>query len=236
MSALLEQARRACRDLGGPEVDLWSLPPRIAARAEASGRPVEVVARDVVSGWLFGRATTGDPDARARIVELWSADVSRWCRWNAAPGSDPRDAAQEVLIRALSHGRPLPEPDGFRSWLWAVAWRVLRETERKDWLGRWFRGPAPDTASDEVPADEALMDAERAALVRRVLGELPLEERAALWMAYVEGLSRAEIAELTGWPIGTVNRRLAAARASFAGRAARVGLQPWPGAAAEAGR
>ena len=44
--------------------------------------------------------------------------------------------------------------------------------------------------------------------IRTAIGELPLEQRQAIAMAYFEGLSHSEIADATGLPLGTVKSRI----------------------------
>jgi RNA polymerase sigma-70 factor (ECF subfamily) len=75
-----------------------------------------------------------------------------------------------------------------------------------------------------VDADEALVvdgarDAEThlmANQVLRLVNALPDAQRAAVFLAYVEGLSYKEVASVLDIPIGTVMSRLAAARAKIA--------------------
>ena len=44
--------------------------------------------------------------------------------------------------------------------------------------------------------------------VRRIMAELPAAQRAALELAYFEGLTHTEIAQRTGEPLGTIKTRL----------------------------
>lgn len=224
MSAL-DEARRWCREIGGPEIDLWQLPAEAVARAERVGRPLREVVVDLVSGGWAARAREGDLAARQALLQLWRGEVLRWCRWSAAAGVDAEDAAHDVLVRAVHRLGTLQRPDGFRPWLWAITWRVLREHERP-WRLRWRGRIVREPASPEPPADVALQEVERDLLVAEVLRALPLEQRTLLWHAYVDGRTRGQLAEITGEPEGTVNRRLTEARRRFREEAARRGLQP----------
>ena len=50
---------------------------------------------------------------------------------------------------------------------------------------------------------------------RAVILHLPLEQRKTLEMAYFDGLTHSEIAEITGDPLGTVKTRLRSALLSL---------------------
>lgn len=222
----LDEARRWCRELGGPSVDVWTLPERVVAREAATGRALSEAARDVVSAWLVERWRQGEVAARTRVLELWLAEVVRWCRWNARAGIDPLDLAHDVMVRAADRMATLTRPLGIRSWLWAITWRVLREHERTPWRRRWASSASLERPDPVPSVVEALEGHERNVVVRDILRTLPLAERTLLWHAYVDRQTRAEIAELTGLPEGTVNRRLTRARRRFRAEADRRGLSP----------
>ena len=64
-----------------------------------------------------------------------------------------------------------------------------------------LRDPSPGVAEQVT----ALLDRRS---VRVAVAELPTEQRQAIAMAYFEGRSHSEIAELTGLPLGTVKSRI----------------------------
>jgi len=68
----------------------------------------------------------------------------------------------------------------------------------------------------DVPApDEVAIRGWTRSVVRTALSVLPATERRALELAYDEGLTQAEIAGRTGWPIGTVKTRTRRALANL---------------------
>jgi RNA polymerase sigma-70 factor (ECF subfamily) len=72
------------------------------------------------------------------------------------------------------------------------------------------------TVDPDAPApDEAAIRGWMRAVVRTALALLPDQERRALELAYDEGLTQSEIAERTGWPIGTVKTRTRRALANL---------------------
>jgi len=134
------------------------------------------------------------------------------------------DACQEIFLRVW---RGLP---GFRrrsklsTWVFQIAWNVLRTRARKRQLqaGRIGRPAGPEAL--EALADPAPGPERRAAageLVERVdrcLRELPELQRVALWLREGEAMSYEEIADILDVPVGTVRSRIARARAALARR------------------
>jgi RNA polymerase sigma-70 factor (ECF subfamily) len=68
---------------------------------------------------------------------------------------------------------------------------------------------------DAHAPDEAAIRGWTRAVVRTALSLLPDHERRALELAYDEGLTQNEIAERTGWPVGTVKTRTRRALANL---------------------
>lgn len=73
--------------------------------------------------------------------------------------------------------------------------RLLHETERD-----------PAQESHGVEDDAAASD--RAEILQRVIGTLPVAQRDALHFAFYKGMSQREIAAHTGIPLGTIKTRL----------------------------
>ena len=103
--------------------------------------------------------------------------------------------------------RRLQSPGAFGAWLRAIAVNV--------WLQEARRAPARlETIAAELPEPEpegpppADLAAARLDLSRALM-RLRAPERVCVVLAYAEGLSHAEIAEATGWPLGTVKSNVA---------------------------
>ena len=216
--------RDACQRLGGPHLD----PDRAATEVRAlsaarqarqgigAAKADEDAVRDVVSAALVKAGVRGAHDAIDRLIDLWHAEVLRWCRWNADRGVSADDAAHDVLVRVISELRNLREPLRFRAWLWGVTWRVLKEHGRRSFWKRFLFGETVEETSDGGQnAETGVLLSERASQVREVLEQLAPLQRQLLWMHYVEERTRGEISELLAMPEGTVGRHLTAARRAF---------------------
>jgi len=115
------------------------------------------------------------------------------------------DLVQDTIERALSRWQLRRRDAPLRPWLFAIhisAWR------------RRMRSPVVADGAIEEIADIS-DDVEARVELRQVLGllgRLPEEQRTALLLVAVEGLSYAQTAEVTGVAIGTVMSRLGRAR------------------------
>jgi RNA polymerase sigma-70 factor, ECF subfamily len=115
------------------------------------------------------------------------------------------DLVQDTLVRALRsehlfHGGEL------RSWLYTILTNLnrnrLRSLARRPAVQAIDDNDAPDMAGPEAGARD----------IERALASLVEDQRAALLLVVLEGLSYREVAEVQGVPIGTVMSRLARAR------------------------
>ena len=119
------------------------------------------------------------------------------------------DVVQETFINAFRHIATLRDDGKFGSWLFSIAhqkciqqWRQRdRETELQEELSN-----AP-TMGDDVPLDQLIREEQEAEFMK-LLGELPLPQRSALLLHFVEDFSLEEIARITNTHVGTVKSRL----------------------------
>jgi RNA polymerase sigma-70 factor (ECF subfamily) len=117
------------------------------------------------------------------------------------------DLAQQAFVHAWRRLDRLKSPEAFGGWLRAIAVNV--------WLQEARKAPARFEAAEAEPPEpeqegpgEGDLAAARLDLSRALL-RLKEHERVCVVLAYAEGLSHGEIAEATGWPLGTVKSNVA---------------------------
>ncbi len=129
--------------------------------------------------------------------------------------AEAEDVLQEVFLQVWQQA-PSFDPTRGRPFTWLVtlarsrAIDRLRAVESRERTAKRSAedSPAGEPASaKEEAADELALQGERAEIVRGALAELSEEQRSTLLLAYLGGLSQAEIAEQTGQPLGTVKTR-----------------------------
>jgi RNA polymerase sigma-70 factor (ECF subfamily) len=133
--------------------------------------------------------------ARALTADAWAAD----------------DLVQDTLERACSRWRLWLAGTDLRAWLFTVMHNLfiseVRQLQRRP---DWGRTVDLDAVAHELQAPEgaagSLID------LQRCLMQLPLNQRSVLLLVTLEDMSYAEVAKVTGVPVGTVMSRLARAR------------------------
>jgi RNA polymerase sigma-70 factor (ECF subfamily) len=126
---------------------------------------------------------------------------------------DPAQAeelAQETFL-AILRGSSRYEPRAlFRTYLYAIGFKILRAHRRKTAFRATFLGAA---TGFREPASPATADTEL--FMRQAVGKLERLDREILMLREFEQLSYAEIAELLKLPVNTVRSRLFRARVAL---------------------
>ncbi|PST23809.1 RNA polymerase subunit sigma-24 [Rhizobium sp. JAB6] len=125
------------------------------------------------------------------------------------------DLVQATCVRALERAAQFTSGTRLDRWLFAILHSIwLNEVRsRRVRMGQGF------VDADETLVFDGARETETHILAGQVLQRvqaLPEAQRTAVFLAYVEGLSYREVAEVLDVPIGTVMSRLAAARAKLA--------------------
>jgi RNA polymerase sigma-70 factor (ECF subfamily) len=115
---------------------------------------------------------------------------------------DADDMAQETFLAVWAHARGF-RGGNVRAWLFSIAWRKAKGTQRS-----WFRRRRRDSEYHEAAAPTRDMGAEDRLAVRQALAALPLAQRAAVVLSFGCGLTHPEAAEALGLPLGTVKSHI----------------------------
>ena len=148
----------------------------------------------------------GDEQAMAALFDRYSRIVYSVALRVLRDPASAEDVLQEIFMQVWR------SPDGF----------IATRGSLGGWLAVVSRNRSIDTLRRKRPAeqiDETLLpssynladEAEREGMMekaRTVIRKLPPEQRKTLEMAFFDGLTHSEIAEMTGDPLGTVKTRI----------------------------
>jgi RNA polymerase sigma-70 factor (ECF subfamily) len=121
---------------------------------------------------------------------------------------DAEDVVSEVFFKVYRNLDQYRPDHPFSTWLYRLTANHLIDRSRRLKKERG-RTEMPAQVEDTSPgAQDGIETDERAALVRKALGEIDERYREVMYLVYVEGLKVDETAKALGVPEGTVKTRL----------------------------
>lgn len=181
--------------------------------------------QDGVDSRVILKMAGGDLKAMERLYDHFSGAVYALILRTVGREPEAEEIVQEVFLQAWRDASRYDVSRGsVAAWLFTIA-----RTRSIDHLRARARRPMAATPVDESrggePAQDSLarvadegpepdvivVDRDLTRRIRQVMASLPEVERLVLEKVYFEGLTHSEVAEATGWPIGTVKSRMARA-------------------------
>jgi RNA polymerase sigma-70 factor (ECF subfamily) len=163
----------------------------------------------------------GDRVAADALFERYYEPVARFFCNKAGDAAD--DLVQRTFLACVEGIERLERPEGFRSYLFGVAYRLLC----RHWRERGREGGRVDldtaAAHDLDPSPSRVLAQRREQrLVLEGLRRLPINWQVVLELHYWEGLHGAEIAEVLEIPLGTAKTWLLRGRKALAVQLGRI--------------
>jgi RNA polymerase sigma-70 factor (ECF subfamily) len=124
------------------------------------------------------------------------------------------DLLQETFYRFLRAARSHESESHRRNSLYRIATNLARDSRRRSLVRASFSVSHDDIES--LPSSDRAGAPERTADFTRAMSHLKPRERAMLWLAYAEGASHSEIAEVLGLRPGSLKSMLFRARRRLA--------------------
>ena len=148
-------------------------------------------------------------------VEACVPSLRRYARVLTRNTDAADDLVQDCLERAISRRLLWRRNGSLRAWLFAIMHNLHANQVRYHAIRPSMVGLDDVLVDPVTPADQGagltLRDLEAA------LDRLPVEQRQAVLLSALEGMSYAEIAQVTDAPIGTVMSRLSRGRETLRG-------------------
>jgi polysaccharide export outer membrane protein len=181
---------------------------------------------------LLRRFTTAAGEAAAlafaELVERHGPMVLRVCRSVVRDEHDALDAFQATFLVLVRRAGTLRVGETVAPWLHEVAVRTARGARRAAARRRGHERKVAETsvrpAFQECPSTEDRH--ELAEALHDEIGRLPSGFRDAVVLCGLEGLTQEHAARRLGWPLGTLQSRLARGRARLRERLERRGVGP----------
>ena len=178
---------------------------------------------------LLTRYTAGDEAAFREIVNRYKNSLYAFLRQFLNRHDLVEDVFQETFLQLYASRDSFDTNRPLRPWLFTIA-----ANKAKDALRKWQRTSAVSigtmadsqdfsfddmlntvTSDSTMPYDELQKD-ETAQRVRQIITDMPENLREILILAYFQGFSYKQMAQILSIPIGTVKSRLHTAVGRFA--------------------
>jgi RNA polymerase sigma-70 factor, ECF subfamily len=168
-----------------------------------------------------------DLAAAGRLYDRYAPNVRGMVHRMLGPDAELDDVVQDVFVAAITSVGRLREPAMLKSWLLGIAVGKVRDNLRARWRRRWLTfHPVEELPERAAPSAHARVDLVQE--VCSILDRLPAEERIALLLHRLEGLSLEEAAKTCNMSVSTFKRRFARGEAKFILRARyRPALAEW---------
>jgi len=142
-----------------------------------------------------------------RLYRRYVGDVYRYAFAVCRNAADAEDITQTTFLNAYRAAQAGQQPRSPKNWLLAIAHNVMRQRFRQA-----SRRPDEVELGDAVAAALPNEEGYSAEDIRRALGELAFNQRAALVMRELEGRSYGEIAEILSLSVSAVETLIFRAR------------------------
>jgi RNA polymerase sigma-70 factor (ECF subfamily) len=171
---------------------------------------------------LLRRCVVGDETAFGELVEAHERMVYQLAYHLLADHNEALDLSQEVFLRVFRTLHSFRGQSSLRTWIYRIVVNQARNRQR--WWRRRHRaaqvsidehersrGELASPSHTSAP-DRLFRQKEVASRLWRALEDLPFDQRTAIVLREIEGLSYEEISYSLGVAVGTVKSRLARAR------------------------
>lgn len=159
---------------------------------------------------VVSRVLSGDREAFGILVDRHQDRMIAYVRHMGFGPDDALDIVQDGFIRAYRHLRRCGDPERFGGWLFRIVGNLCRTaaTRGKRRKAEPLEDHGPRLPSERPDPEERMEDTWTRERIREALQEVPVDQREALVLMYLEGYSVAEIEELTGASSSAVKMRL----------------------------
>jgi RNA polymerase sigma-70 factor (ECF subfamily) len=164
---------------------------------------------------LITLVTRGDQDALGTLYERYSRAVYSFSLRIVGDAQVAEEILQEVFVRVWQQGGSFQAARGsLITWLLSITHNLsIDEVRRRKRRPQKADAEEPETILASLPdegsdVEEEVWLSSLRVSIQDALQQLPAAQREAIELAYFQGLTQREIAEVLGEPLGTIKTRM----------------------------
>ena len=164
---------------------------------------------------LITLVTRGDQDALGVLYERYSRAVYSFSLRIVGDAQVAEEILQEVFVRAWQQGGSFQAARGsLITWLLSITHNLsIDEVRRRKRRPQKADAEEPETILASLPdegsdVEEEVWLSSLRVSIQDALQQLPAAQREAIELAYFQGLTQREIADVLGEPLGTIKTRM----------------------------
>jgi RNA polymerase sigma-70 factor (ECF subfamily) len=163
---------------------------------------------EIINRLIVLQCRQGRQEGFELLVQTWQRPLFYYIMRLVEREEEAWDAIQDTWLRVFGGIRSVRSAEALPAWLYQVAHNVVMSRWRKQCRDKAAVEDVDDTAMAELEDTQPLQSDMSASSVHDALAKLPVAERAALTLHFLEGYKVHEIAQITGEPVGTVKSRM----------------------------
>jgi RNA polymerase sigma-70 factor (ECF subfamily) len=166
---------------------------------------------------LLPRIADGDPAPLRTLYDRYKSRLMTYASYVLGDRATAEDVVQETFLRVFRHAWRFDRAKRFSTWIYSIAANLCRDelrkrARRRDLTLPLFREPLEGRGVGRMaPPLRVALGREFATRLREELSALSAEQREVVVLRFIDSMTYAEIAEIAGCPLGTVQSRLHAA-------------------------
>jgi RNA polymerase sigma-70 factor (ECF subfamily) len=157
---------------------------------------------------VIERVLASDTEAFGLLVDRYQDEFTAYAGYVAGSPDEAADIVQESLVRAYKALHRCKEPARFKAWLFRIVSNQCRtHLARRKRRREQSLAAASDVVAGQTP-ETALEVAEVRRRVHEALQRVPVDQREALVLKYVHGMTLPEMTELLSVTLSALKMRL----------------------------
>lgn len=156
---------------------------------------------------LIARVATGDKSAMKRLYERHHGALTGFIHVRCEDHALAADIVQDAMLDVWRTAKAYRGGASVRTWIFTIARNKLVDRFRRG-ARLSFTDDLPETVDDAPDPEAVIVAAQDASRLRSCLAKLKEAQQSIVRLAFFEGLTYSEIAEVEGIPTGTVKTRI----------------------------